>query len=144
MSDHTGKNTHIMRGSSAKEDNLDVSIYLLPPSKRRPDDGAKFKVTFAKARSIHGGSAVPFELELIEHEERLVWLVGEIKAENKHKVIKALGEGKLQKDIAKEVGLNPSRISQIKKEAIKEGWLNKNGSFTEAGRRAFGDPDVDD
>jgi predicted transcriptional regulator len=39
----------------------------------------------------------------------------------------------IAKDVAEELGLNPSRVSQIKTGAVKEGLLTKEGKLTQSG-----------
>lgn len=114
MIHHTSK-AGDQRGTSAREDNIDVSIKLTRPSDYRSEDGAKFDVEFTKARGVYGSGAASFSLQLMEHEGRLQWLKGKVSKKKEKQIIAAIGQGKPQSHIAKEFKLSPGRISQIKK-----------------------------
>lgn len=73
MVHHTGKNGR-QRGTSAREDNIDVSISLTQVNDYQRKDGAKFKVNFLKARGIRGYAASTFNMEIVEGGEgKLPW-----------------------------------------------------------------------
>lgn len=136
MVHHTSKSGD-QRGTSAREDNIDVSIKLSRPSDYRTEDGAKFEVEFTKARGVHGSGAASFTLQLVEYEGRWVWLEGKVGKKIKDKIIIALGQGMAQHLIAKNFKLSPGRISQVKREAVSQGWLDENGHLTEEGQEHF-------
>jgi len=52
------------RGTSRREDALDVVIALKKPCDYKQSDGARFIVTFEKARSLYGNDVLPFEAQL--------------------------------------------------------------------------------
>lgn len=58
---HAGKNG-VQRGTSKREDLLDISISLKRPTDYCAVDGARFEVHFEKARSLYGTEAEPFEV----------------------------------------------------------------------------------
>lgn len=73
MVHHTGKNG-AQRGTSAREDNIDVSISLTEVNNSSSHCGASFTVNFTKARGIHGNVVSPFDIEIIEDETcKLPW-----------------------------------------------------------------------
>ena len=55
---HHMNKTGGQRGTSGREDNLDISILLEKPSDYVPEDGARFVVNFTKARV--GNKDLPF------------------------------------------------------------------------------------
>tara|TARA_R110000824_G_scaffold114246_1_gene264654 strand:+ start:2074 stop:3141 length:1068 start_codon:yes stop_codon:yes gene_type:complete len=61
---HAGKGGK-QRGTSRREDILDVSIQLNRPTDYDPEEGARFEVHYSKARGIYGKKAAPFEATLI-------------------------------------------------------------------------------
>jgi hypothetical protein len=138
MLHHTGKGG-AQRGTSAREDNVDVSILLKRPSNYKPLDGARFDVKFEKARvrTRYLPSLADVEFRLTEDEQgRGVWVSKSAKGKtNKVKVIKMLHEGSDYDAIKEETGLSKGRISQIKKDAEEKGWLDKKGKLTEDGLR---------
>jgi putative DNA primase/helicase len=132
---HEGK-SGTQRGTSAREDNLDISISLKKPADYRPEDGARFIVHFEKARVpqqyLHLISDTEFKQE-IGAEGKVVWTFSSLKVENRVKVLTMLDEGILSKEIAELVGISKGRVSQIKAEAIKEGLLTDKGKLTQNG-----------
>lgn len=60
---HTGKKG-AQRGTSKREDILDVVLHLNHPKNYRPSDGARFTVEFEKARFLYGEAVMPFECRL--------------------------------------------------------------------------------
>ena len=60
---HAGKSGG-QRGTSKREDLLDVVINLQRPTDYRPEQGARFAVRFEKARSLYGADVAPFTAQL--------------------------------------------------------------------------------
>jgi hypothetical protein len=60
---HAGKGG-AQRGTSKREDLLDVVIKLGRPADYTPNEGARFEVHFEKARSLSGEDVEPFEAKL--------------------------------------------------------------------------------
>lgn len=136
MLHHTGKGG-AQRGTSAREDNVDVSIMLKRPSNYKPLDGARFIVKFEKARVRTRDLFLldDVEFRLTEDEQgRGVWVWKSAKGKTKKvKVLKMLHEGLNYDAIKEETGLSKSRITQIKQEGEKKGWLDKKGKLTQDG-----------
>ena len=121
------------RGTSGREDNIDISLHLERPKDYASDQGARFIAKFEKARIRH------HDLHLIRNTEfwlktgengSYIWIYGSSK---KAQVIKKLDEGMAAKDIAEELGITSGRVSQIKAEAVKEGLITKEGKLTQTG-----------
>jgi AAA domain len=55
------------RGISKAEDPMDLLLKLTRPEDYRQDQGARFIVTFDKARGVYGAAAVPFIASLTQH-----------------------------------------------------------------------------
>ena len=145
MLHHTGKGG-AQRGTSAREDNVDVSIMLKRPSNYKPLDGARFVVKFEKSRvrTRDLPSLADVEFQLTEDEQgRGVWTWKRTKGKTKKvKVLKMLDEGLNYDAINEETGLSKSRITQIKQEGQEKGWLDKNGKLTPEGLKfVYGDGD---
>jgi hypothetical protein len=142
MIHHTGKSGD-QRGTSAREDNIDVSIVLTHPKGYQSEDGARFNATFTKTRNFFGADAETCCLHLKKTSRRLIWVLEDL-TNNKMRQIIALLDRKLkQTDIAKMVGCKPPYVNQIKKEAIECGFLDAQGQFTESGKKIYGDVDID-
>lgn len=69
---HAGK-SGAQRGTSKKEDALDVVINLKQPDNYLPEQGAYFEITFDKIRHFSGEAAHSFFVKLIEEEGKWKW-----------------------------------------------------------------------
>jgi len=132
---HTNKDGG-QRGTSGREDNIDISILLEKPKSYAPEDGARFIVSFQKSRIEQKFLPLITDMEFAletDKEDKYFWTFASVKKQHKVEVIKMLDEGMIAKDVAEELGLNPSRVSQIKTGAVKEGLLTKEGKLTQSG-----------
>jgi putative DNA primase/helicase len=116
---HTNKDGG-QRGTSAREDNIDMSIILKHPPDYVPENGADFVLTFSKTRlpwdDLKHVQDMRFTLRQDEAGQT-EWSWGFIRAKIKEDVIRLLQEGIPGKDIAEQLGVTRGRISQIKQEA---------------------------
>jgi len=138
---HAGKAGE-QRGTSGREDNLDISIKLSRPRGYSPEEGCKFDIEFTKTRSIFGDSAAPFSFQIMKVESRLTWTTDVYGAGMKEKIVALLGRGVSQKDIPDILGCDKSWVSKVKAKAIQDGHLYKDCKFTDEGRRLYGDVEV--
>lgn len=124
MIHHTGKGGE-QRGTSAREDNLDISIKLKRPEGYSQTEGALFDVEFTKGRSIYGDSAKPFRLHLEKTTGQLAWTVetGETKREQ---IISMSNDGIGQKEISKKLECTESYVSQVVKKAKQMAKVEEN------------------
>lgn len=107
---HAGKSGG-QRGSSKREDLLDVVIKLDRPSDYRPEQGARFAVHFEKARSICGPAVAPFEAHLDpEGTGQVRWEVGQ--AESAGRLLELREQGASLGVIAGELGVNKSTVKR--------------------------------
>ncbi len=133
---HTGRKGE-QRGTSGREDNIDISISLAKATNYKPGDSPRFIPKFTKVRVKVTERALLkdqlFELKGIKG--AAVWEVSGQKKKKKNKggVLRLISEGKPQNEIAKQSGLSVGRVSQLKKEFIKDGWLTKKGQITGKG-----------
>ena len=74
------------------------------------------------------------EFKLIHDENgKLAWSWSNVKGERKRKVIKMLDEGVDQKGITESLSITKGYVSQIKKQAIKDGLLTPKCKLTPSG-----------
>ena len=109
------------RGTSAREDNIDLSIMLKQPSGYLPEAGADFIASFSKARVAYAdlNKLQDVRFTLTEMDGDLTWEWRNVKAEIKQEVLRMIDQGMDYKDIASELGISKGRISQIKAEGKK-------------------------
>jgi len=117
---HAGKGGQ-QRGTSKREDILDVVINLKHPVDYEPSQGARFVVEFQKARHLQGDEVKPFESQLNNGE----WTTVDVEQSNFDKVVELAKEGLKQADIAEELELNKSTVSRHMKKAKRDGLLSK-------------------
>jgi len=133
---HTGKEGD-QRGTSSREDNIDISILLKKPPNYLAEEGAKFDLIFSKTRiPIKDLKLITdTELELTRDKNgKLGWLYRSIKEKLKDEVIKLFDEGMKNKEIADYLEKKPSSISRIRAKAVKDGFLTKKNKLTEKGQ----------
>jgi hypothetical protein len=117
------------RGTSRREDLLDVVIVLRRPSDYRPEQGARFVVAFEKFRN-HGGDEIKsFEAALeTDATGRQVWTVRDCEDAIDDQVIELAKLGLKQADIARELNVHRSTILRTLRRAEEQGrYLPKGG-----------------
>jgi putative DNA primase/helicase len=104
------------RGTSKREDGIEVSVALKARDDLADDDYSAFELVFDKHRGFFGSDAAPRIVRYSLNDDGIDWRY-ETKQENvKSRVSELLGEGWKQVDIAKELHLTKGRVSQIVKE----------------------------
>ena len=126
------------RGTSAREDNLDISIMLKTPNDYPAEDGARFIVHFTKARvatrDLKSIADIEFKLTLDESGQYAwTWENAAVK-ENKREILRMLDEGRDYNFIKKKLGISKSLITKVKKKAIEMDLLTPEGKLTEMSR----------
>jgi putative DNA primase/helicase len=132
---HLGKSGN-QRGTSAREDNLDMAITLKQPHDYTPEDGARYIVHFSKARipvsDLNLITDTEFKLIQDEHGNH-IWTFNSVKKETKNEVLRLLDEGLSQTDIKNTLNIHKGTVSKIRKKAIDEGFLTKKNQLTQPG-----------
>ena len=115
---HTNKSGG-QRGTSAREDNINVNIELRKPKGHIVTDGAKFDVIFKKARistkdqhSLHG-----YRFELILEGEKAFWSCKKPGRDRKEAVLVLNKEGFNIKEIADQLECTPQNVGKILRES---------------------------
>ena len=138
---HLGKGG-TQRGTSAREDNIDISIQLNHPPGYLETDGCKFELKFTKTRLRHSElkDISDLQLQLIEDEKgNSIWTYGSIKKSIRNQILTLFDEGTLnQSEIAEQLHLTKQYISRIKKEAIRDKLITPGGKLTQTGSMETG------
>lgn len=121
---HGGKNGQ-QRGTSKKEDLLDVVIGLTRPKDYDPQKGAVFVAEFTKARNLHGEDAESLELELVGDEEKASWLFRTVESSTFDRVVALANEGLRPNEIAAELEVNKSTVSRHMRKAREFGLITQ-------------------
>lgn len=121
---HSGKDGK-QRGTSRREDQLDVVLSLKRPPDYEFDDGATFHVIYEKARHLFGQDTSSFEAKLTTDENGVQeWVTRPVEESNFDKIVSLMNEGLSQKEVAVELDLNKSTISRAVRKAKERGLIN--------------------
>lgn len=120
---HSGKGGQ-QRGTSKKEDLLDAVISLKRPADYQPNQGARFELTFEKARHLYGQSVDSLDCQLITDEKgRQGWTIKPVSVSTYEKVLSLAQEGLNGNEIAQELDINKSTVSRYLKKGKQEGII---------------------
>ena len=121
---HDGKGG-TQRGTSRKEDILDVVIQLTHPKDYSPENGAQFVVHFKKSRGLFGKDVREIEAALTQDASgKQTWAHKEADGATFDRVIKLHALDMKPSEIAAELGVNRSTVSRHLKRARAEGQLS--------------------
>lgn len=123
---HSGK-SGAQRGTSKREDLLDVVINLRRPADYREADGAVFTVHFEKARSLTGEDIAPIEArleQLMGDVQGWTWRQATTVTDSQIKTLWEI-EGMTVIDVAREAGVNKSTAARELQRAMKAGELKR-------------------
>lgn len=122
---HSGKNGQ-QRGTSKREDLLDVVIALRRPADYDPADGACFEIHYEKARHLSGSDVEPIEAKLTVHEQGMsTWAWRPVSESTHDRVVSLANEGLTQSEIAAELNIHRSTVMRIWRKADDEGLLEQ-------------------
>jgi hypothetical protein len=108
---HAGKGGQ-QRGTSKREDLLDVVIGLSRPADYDPSQGAVFVAEFTKARNLTGPDAESLELQLAGDEDRALWTWSTVESSTYERVVALTKEGLKPSEICAELDINKSTVSR--------------------------------
>lgn len=126
---HAGKGGQ-QRGTSKREDLLDVVIGLSRPKDYDPKQGAVFNLEFTKARNLAGDGAESLEITLGGTDDRAVWQCRTLEAGNFDRIVELANEGLSQSEIAAELDLNKSNVSRNIRKARDLGLVKATAKVT--------------
>jgi hypothetical protein len=108
---HAGKGK-AQRGTSRREDVLDLTLSLRAPDDYDATEDARFEVHFEKGRGLTGDAKETFEVKLETRDGKAVWTMRDLE-DSKHAEIKDLAEeGRPVRLIAKEMGMSKSAVQR--------------------------------
>lgn len=120
---HEGKNGQ-QRGSSRREDLLDVVISLSRPSDYHEQEGARFVLKFKKGRGLRGTELDTIEARLATDAHGLqqwTWKPGD--AADDSRILELLQLGMSNADVATEMGCHRSTVFRARKRSEANGAL---------------------
>ena len=132
---HLGKNGD-QRGTSGREDNIDISIRLTRPANYQNEDGARFVVNFSKRRIDHDALRFVNDIELQfrpDESGAYCWTFGDVQQGNKRRILEMLDKGVNQSEIAEELGISRQAVSSTKRRLLSKGFLSAKNKMTPSG-----------
>jgi DNA-binding CsgD family transcriptional regulator len=108
---HAGKSGD-QRGTSKREDVLDVSLCLQRPPGYELKEGAVFRIIWKKGRGLHGKVMEPFEATLAEKDGQRIWLTKPVALSTLERVAALKAEGLSQSEVAEELGIHRSNVNR--------------------------------
>ena len=112
------------RGTSRREDLLDIVIGLRRPGDWQPEHGARFELHFEKARGLHGEAAEPIEARVETDEAGVLrWRWQPAHISDLHRVAALLKDGLNPNQIAKELGIPRATTYRMRKRAVEMGLM---------------------
>ena len=110
---HHSNKAKAQRGTSKREDVLDVVLNLREPSDYEPSEGARFEVHFEKARGLSGTEAVSaFEAKLELRGGAAIWTMRGIEDARLTEILEMKGEGMSVRKIADDLGMSKSAVQR--------------------------------
>lgn len=122
---HSGKGG-AQRGTSKREDLLDVVINLRRPKDSSEQDGAVFELHFEKARTLYGDDVAPFEARLTSDQNgKNAWTLRALENVTGNQICELWDLGLSVTDIAHEVGRHKSNVSRCLQKAQQDEKLKR-------------------
>ena len=128
---HAGVNGK-QRGTSRREDALDLVIGLRRPADYSPEQGARFEVHIEKARTLVGEGALPFEamVEAFVSESGragIRWVVRDLKPPVLIRAAELLRDGHTVRQVADLLGVSRSEAGRLRLRAAADGIIDHVG-----------------
>jgi putative DNA primase/helicase len=120
---HDGKGGQ-QRGTSRREDILDVIISLRRPSDYEPRQGARFEVHFGKARGLHGKDVESFEAQLAVIGGCATWTTRPLEDAQLARAAALYRDDCKPGDVAQDLGVSRATAYRLKKLAAERGMLS--------------------
>ena len=106
---HAGKGGQ-QRGSSRREDLLDISIQLKHPSDYTPEQGARFEIIFDKARGLFGDDVQSIEAGLTQGPGDAIWTWRKADGAAADRIMELKNLKMSASEIATELGVHRSTV----------------------------------
>jgi len=120
---HAGKGGQ-QRGTSRREDVLDMVLALRRPSDYEPKDGARFEVHVEKARGVFGDVVEPFEARLMTYTGGASsWTWQPLADAELNRAVELFRDGVSAGDAADQLGVSRATGYRLRKRAIEQGLL---------------------
>ena len=118
---HAGKGGQ-QRGTSRREDVLDIVLALRQPSDYEAKDGARFEIHIEKARGLFGEDTEPFEAQLRSDAAGMpLWSWKPVRDAEFGRAVALFNDGISAGDAAEALGVSRATAYRLRKRAVLEG-----------------------
>lgn len=112
---HHANKGGLQRGTSRREDIVDLVMAIRRPADYQPSDGARFELHFEKSRSLHGTAIDPIEARLgVDAAGQPHWSWTKTEAGDLDRVAALLRDGLNPYQIARTLGISKSRAYRLR------------------------------
>lgn len=122
IAEHTGRNG-LPRGTSRREDILDVVLVLRRPADYRSEEGARVDLRWSKARGLTDDVVKPCEVRLRIEDGRAEWDVREVLDRDYQQAVEMYVEGASPADVAVDLGVSRATAYRWRGQARREGRI---------------------
>ena len=116
---HAGRNG-LARGTSKREDVLDVVLQLATPDDYDAEEGARFEINFTKSRGLTGRAVESFEALLEVRAGRATWRTRDVAEELTERMLAMKEAGRSMRQIAAEMAVDHSTVVRRIQKAEKK------------------------
>jgi putative DNA primase/helicase len=110
------------RGTSRREDVLDMIMALRRPEDYSPEQGCRFEIHIEKLRHYAEGASAPFEASIESSGQGGIrWSCCDLLAANLERAAELYAEELTVREVAKELGISKSNAQRLRKQAIEQG-----------------------
>ncbi len=122
---HHANKKGMQRGSSRREDVLDLVMAMRRPAGWTPADGSRFEIHFEKARSLHGAALAPIAARLEQAAGRIGWTWGAAGDPVLERAVALLARGASVARMGGELGLSRTVAYRLRDRARRQGRLQE-------------------
>jgi putative DNA primase/helicase len=128
---HAGVNGR-QRGTSRREDALDLVVGLRRPADYSPQQGARFEVHVEKARTLAGEGALPFEAMVEAFVTKsgrpgIRWVARDLKPPVLRRAAELFRDGHTVRQVADLLGVSRSEAGRLRLKAAADGIIDRVG-----------------
>jgi len=116
---HHANKQGLQRGSSRREDILDLVMAMRRPWGWTPADGTRFEIHFEKARSLHGAAIEPIRIRLEQRANGLAWDWGTLDDPLLDRAVGLFAEGLTAARVAETLKLSRSAAYRLRDRALQ-------------------------
>src|SRR5262249_54949829 len=118
---HHANKKGLQRGTSRREDVLDLVLAMRRPHDYAPSEGARFELHFEKARGLLGDAVEPIEVRMLpDHEGRITWDWGRVDEMELRRVETLLRQGLKPYQIARELGMSKNKAYRLREKLAQQ------------------------